>query len=211
MKRIIVSVILIFTLLLLGGCKKEVTVPFAPNEAIPYIRYEYDICPLDNVVHNLTDTDREITDWDLALGYHIVTSAEELQQYSASCEENLRTKYAQYYNWPQQEENIYLSAFPFSLAEETSDITLDAAFFADSNLLIVDLCGVAAIHLYSRPEQLQITKNQVAVEVAYGGLFSSTADNAGNLLLIPVPKACNYAAIELTEVKEWTNHANPLD
>ena len=207
------SFFLAFLLLLsLVGCEKE-SDAFQMNYEIPYASYEYDISyrydfiaegePANISLYNVTSTAAHKTHGSPACGYAIVTDIMELEDFAAACEQNLRENYDDIYLFPGEEEDPYQSPFPYRYLGNTQETNFNEAFFASQDLLIVDLCGYGFLKMWSRPEEIQIEDGIARVQIRYGGRGSTTASNAGNLLLIPLPKGCSRAEVTVVLEKDW--------
>lgn len=203
MKKLRLLSLIIIILLSAVGCGQKVG-PFQMNSEIPYASYCYNIeRRSEGASYNVTATGEMSGLGKLASGYHFVTGTAELEDFAAACEARLRRDYADDYNWPGEEEKPNRHEFPSWYGGHTQKLTFDETFFASQDLLIVDYCGYGYLEIVSRPEEIRIENSVVNLKIFYGYDYSTTADNCGNILLIPVPKGCNTAVLEFVEIEEW--------
>ena len=76
-----------------------------------------------------------------------------------------------------------------------SDREITEADFEQYDFLMVDFMRYWAIRLYPRLEDLTIEDGTVYINLMYDAFISSTADNAGVLYFIPIPKGCTEAEV----------------
>ena len=79
----------------------------------------------------------------------------------------------------------------------TTDAVYDADFFAENALLLVDLCAENSVTMYFYPQNLKIDGNTVSLNVRWDRDNATTASCAGQYCLIPVPKDCTAADLNL--------------
>lgn len=217
MRRIFTICLVLLLLLSAVGCggenvpssSKKESEPFSWNEDIPYAVYEYNITLLNWETINVSASGKARAG-NPAWGYHIVTNVEEVEDFVAACEQNLRENYDEFYLFPEEEEHPHQDPFPYKYLGSTREQTFDETFFVSQDLLIIDLCGSGCLEMQSRPEELRIKDGIVSLQIRHGGRYSTTADNSGNILLIPVPKGCSSAQVEIIRVNEWIESASDV-
>ena len=79
----------------------------------------------------------------------------------------------------------------------TTDAVYDADFFAEHDLLLVDLCAEGSVTMYFYPKKLNIDGDTVSLKVRWDRDNATTAGCAGQYCLITIPKGCTYVDISL--------------
>ena len=79
----------------------------------------------------------------------------------------------------------------------TTDAVYDADFFAEHDLLLVDLCAEGAVTMYYYPEDLKINGSTASLTVRWDRDNATTADCTGQYCLITIPKGCTNIDISL--------------
>ena len=207
--------LLLVCLLLLSGCKQEPV--FEKNSEIPYVRYLYDLHntnsgePLRNLTQTgaamhggdtkalsyraqtLTPEEGVTLSADSSLGTVILRSPEEVEELLQKPLERL-----------DPENNPGLLAHDLiRLEEQTKALTFDEAFFAESDLLVVDICCYYALTLPARPEEFKTRDGDVWLNVRYGYRDAVTGSHYGTLILIPVPKGSRHVEASYEFMKSW--------
>ena len=160
----------------------------AMNPALEYTRHYYDLPLSDSSEHfwNLSRTNTpEGTAPQFAAGWKLLTSTDDMAAFEADYEA-ARDRAAQ----------SGITAILRGLTSVTEE-AYDGAFFAEHDLLLVDLCKEGAVRLYFYPEKLKINGETVSLEVRYDHDNAYTADSAGQYVLIPIPKGCTMAEVKL--------------
>ena len=80
----------------------------------------------------------------------------------------------------------------------TTSAVYDADFFAEHDLLLVDLCAEGSVKMYYYPEDLEVSGDTVSLHVRWDRANTTTADCAGQYCLITIPKGCTATDITLT-------------
>ena len=156
------------------------------NEALDYSVYYYDIGLGDDAepFWNLSRTGAEKKGGALrfAAGWEILRSTDDLAALEATIQDYDAT-----------------AEFPAILESSgTTSAVYDAAFFAEHNLLLVDLCAEGSVDMYYYPEDLKVSGDTVSLHVRWDRANSTTADCAGQYCLITIPKGCTTTDITLT-------------
>lgn len=105
------------------------------------------------------------------------------------------------------------SKFYYTLfSDDINDAVLvyDKEFFITQNLLMIDICCEGAIWIDLKVSDPQVVEDRYDVDLYYGKGISSTADNAGVICLIPIPKECNFATVNINMIEAWSEAYNPL-
>ena len=97
-----------------------------------------------------------------------------------------------------QRNGAYQSGAYRSCARKTAYPAFDEAFFAESDLLLVDFCAEGAITLYFYPENLKIDGATVSLDVRWDRDNAWTGGCAGQYCLITIPKGCTTAEVNIT-------------
>ena len=197
-KRILFAVILSVLLSFFVGCSKkelppppgEVEIPntenYRVNEDIPCEQYNYNNA-IDIDAINLTEVGSK-EDNVHYLGVQILSDYETykaiLTKALARHDEHIAKHFKEYI--PLISEKVQ-SAFP--------DRAITEADFAQYDFLMVDFMRYRAIRLYPRLEDLTREGGTVYITLLYDAFISSTADNAGVLYFIPIPKGCTEAEV----------------
>ena len=79
----------------------------------------------------------------------------------------------------------------------TTDAVYDADFFAEHDLLLVDLCAEGSITMYFYPKKLKIDGDTVSLKVRWDRDITSAASCTGQYCLITIPKGCTNIDISL--------------
>ena len=161
----------------------------AMNPALDYTRHYYDLPLSGSSEHfwNLSRTNTpEGTAPQFAAGWKILTSSDDMAAFEADYEA-ARDRAAQH------DKNSSILRGLTSVTEEA----YDDAFFAEHDLLLVDLCMEGSVNLYFYPEKLKINGETVSLKVRYDHDNAYTADSAGQYVLIPIPKGCTTAEVKL--------------
>lgn len=82
------------------------------------------------------------------------------------------------------------------LRGRTGKLRCDEAFFAEQNLLVVDLCAYSEAAAYAYPDELSLHNDRVRMTLRYHLLPTGFEGLIGTLLLVPVPKDCTNAAVD---------------
>ena len=77
----------------------------------------------------------------------------------------------------------------------TVDAVYDDAFFAEHDLLLVDMCAEGSVNTYFYPKRLRINGDTVSLTVKYDHDNATTAGSGGQYVLITIPKGCTTANI----------------
>ena len=221
--------IMLLAAVLFCGCEKEE--PFAADEDIPYVRYDYYRSAEDVIFpfRTITETGRELYSGGKALltyrggglseaedsvwpyaydsfGAVILHSPEELEAVLRRPDEDreaaIQKLLGKGYSNEQAIRRIRETPL-ITEKERTRELTFDETFFEANSLLAVDLCSSGALYYKARPEKLLIRDGDVYVQVRYAYTEADTAGNGGTLLLIPVPKECRHVDAEYEFVESW--------
>ena len=102
-------------------------------------------------------------------------------------------------------EDVEIRDFP-QTAYRTADgerHEIDEAFFAEHNLLMIDLLESGAQQIYPRLDKLVFSDGRAALELQYDYINGGAADNYGVLYFIPVPEDCVLADVTRVFVPKW--------
>ena len=156
------------------------------NEALDYSVHYYSIELRDDTepFWNLSRTGEQKTASTLrfAAGWEILQSTDDLAALEATIQD-------------------YDANAEFPAAREsggTTSAAYDADFFAEHDLLLVDLCAEGSVDMYYYPEDLKVSGDTVSLHVRWDRANSTTADCAGQYCLITIPKGCTTTDITLT-------------
>ena len=201
--------------LLMPGCKQEPG--FEKNSEIPYVRYVYDRAngTFQGPLRNLTETGAVIERKDAdVLVYRDQTLTKESVENANFSRNSFGTvilhspeEVEALLQKPLEKADTTESGFSprdlFWLEDQTKDFSFDEAFFAEYDLLAVDLCCYYAITFPARPEDFTAKDGDVWLTVRYGCRDAVTADHCGTLILIPVPKGSQHAEVTYEYMKSW--------
>lgn len=84
-----------------------------------------------------------------------------------------------------------------SMTRRTASVEYNEEFFRENNLLLVDLC--AESHAVARfyPENLAVSGDTASLDLRWDSDSSCVGSSAGQYCLIPVPKDCTAAELNL--------------
>lgn len=174
----------------------------ALNYEVDYTVYHYDLGEeylKDAGFPNLTQSDNTITGNDyLSAGWQIIKSTDELAAFKALVGETLDAcfvppgHFSLFSGSVQNNDRAYLREFG-----KTVDIEWNDDFFANRRLLIVDLCSHCSPDLLAKPESLEMSGSTIRLDVRYDNSTGWVGSSAGAVLLISVPKECEYADVNI--------------
>ena len=211
-------------LILLSACEKEAA-PYAPNYDIQYTTYDYDLSTeFGNndifEIQNFTKTsnasvrtqEADNKAW-YAAGWKILKTTDDWHAFVSLEDEwkELHHRFLLEYITERQYRNRYAEAQLLCEGDKTAELVFDSRFFDNHNLLLVDLCYCGATKIHLRPENLTVAGNQITLDVCYGGTLTSTGSNSGEICLIPIPKACDTASVNIIYMPEWVEVYNPME
>ena len=220
-KFISLALVLLLMCGIFCGCQAEVkSTPQEPPvsssqaetapESVKHVLYNYNLSFLYGYSNrNLTNaTDQRHQ--GKAASFYLVKSAEELDGLVAL--DGTVGEFAQRNQLTEDNSYIMEGEFDRPLLYSAGIFTPDEAFFAEHKLLVVDICGGdGALRFRVNPVNLAMSEGHATLDVYYSGDYSSTADMAGCLCLIPLPKDCESAEVNFIYDGENSNYYNPLE
>lgn len=184
------------------------------NESLDYAVYQYTYGhPFTGdrsaVFSNLTQTDSTDSLADILTGWRIYTSVEDYTAIS----DRLAAMAA---------ENADGND-PIRQLAQTAEHTYDEAFFAEYNLLVVDLCSYSGVTLFTYPDAAAPRGNHFRLKLRYNLAATAFDEFIGYALLFPVPKDCTSADLRSSATTAtaagfvrsdissigWTGRTNP--
>ena len=156
------------------------------NESLDYTvySYTYDHPFRDGrsaVFSNLTQTDSTDSLADILTGWRIYTSVEDYTAIS----DRLAAMAAENGD----------GIDPIRQHAQTAEHTYDEAFFAEYNLLVVDLCSYSGVTLFTYPDAAAPRGNHVRLKLRYNLAATAFDQFIGYALFFPVPKDCTSADV----------------
>lgn len=121
---------------------------------------------------------------ELAVGWRILSDETELRAFEQTAAD--------------VEESAVEPAYRLiSMTRRTASVEYNEEFFRENNLLLVDLC--AESHAVARfyPENLAVSGDTASLDLRWDSDSSCVGSSAGQYCLIPVPKDCTAADLNL--------------
>lgn len=121
---------------------------------------------------------------ELAVGWRILSDETELRAFEQTAAD--------------VEESAVEPAYRLiSMTRRTASVEYNEEFFRENNLLLVDLC--AESHAVARfyPENLAVSGDTASLDLRWDSDSSCVGSSAGQYCLIPVPKDCTAAELNL--------------
>lgn len=206
-KHLLIICLLVITLLF-AGCNEESadqtdpTIPFAENESLSYVKWEYDNWHDDNEnrdndaywqdLNNLSSTAEEEGDIGTILEGHQLLN--DYGEYSAFLELLIEKK-----NKCLNLVGVYYE--PTELVN-TCEGSFDETFFETYNLLIVDYCAAGSVRLQTRLGKMTTKDNTATVTLEVEWVPATTASCPGHIYFIPIPKECVNADVNYID-QDW--------
>lgn len=212
-KFICITLVLLMVCGIFCGCQAKDQAEEAKKEPVPHMQYDYNLHFFYGYSHrNLITPTPQAFDGG-AMSFALVKSAEEFSELVSL--EGTIGEFAEKNGLTEEDSYILEDDLDWVILTQTSGFGLfvpDEAFFAEHNLLVVDICGGdGALRLRANPVNLVLNDGYATVDVCWSGDFSSTADKAGRLCLISLPKDCEMAEVNFIYDSENSNYYNPFE
>lgn len=174
---------------------------FSENFEYVYQKYWYELHYYDMFAEdwrekggNLSDTAEPVEENQFeARGCCVITDLNQLNQLRNTMETKLETASAmtdpEWYDEPEQYVNTLQS-------------TIDEAYFATHNIIVVDICINGEPYFQTRLKQIEINGAECVVSMQIERRYGYTGDRPGNIYFIEIPKECINATVNY-ESTDW--------
>lgn len=175
---------------------------FAENEELSYIKWSYNGWQADwEDDHNFTSTATCAPSHMYAEGAFLIDSWEEYQTFLSIIEKKEQDA----------DETTNGTFIPHEVQVDHLSDELDASFFSESQLAVVDFCYKGSPYLRSRLESVETEGTTVTITCSRESYSNDTewyiggyvASQFGHVYWIPVPRDCTDVVTEFQETK-WT-------
>lgn len=174
---------------------------FSENLEYAYQKYWYEVHYYDmfaedwrEMAGNLSDTAEPVEENQFeARGCCVITDFNQLNQLRNTMETKLETARSK------SDPELYYEPIQYV---NTLQSTIDEAYFATHNILVVDICIYGEPYFQTRLKQIEMNGSECVVSMQIERRYGYTADWPGNIYFIEIPKECINATVNY-ESAEW--------